>query len=241
MSKSPDELERLPPSAEARRRRGRSIEAAAVAGIAYSVLAGLALIRLSRFPSLELSDAALTAWFDDPAHQAWLVGALTAASFSAVAFLWFVAVIRRRLGDREDKFFATVFFGSGIAYVAIWMVGATALAAPAIATTLVDGATVSSESASLAAGVGAGLVLVVAPRLQAVFVFSTSAVILRSRVLPKWLALVGYAIGLGMIAMPLVAQPVGVAFPVWVFMVSIVILINRPAVLGEQLGAAEKD
>jgi hypothetical protein len=28
---------------------------------------------------------------------------------SAVAFLWFVAVIRRRVGDREDRFFVTVF------------------------------------------------------------------------------------------------------------------------------------
>jgi hypothetical protein len=225
----------------AQHRRARSIEAAAVAGIAYALLAGLALVRLSQFPSLEQSEAALTAWFDDATHQAWLVGALTAASFSAIAFLWFVAVIRRRLGDKEDKFFATVFFGSGIAYVAIWLAGATALAAPAVAPTLVDGASVSPDSASLAAGVGAGLLLVVAPRLQAVFIFSTSTVILRSRVLPKWLAYVGYFTGLVMLVMPLVTEPVGAAFPVWVLVVSIVILINRPRALGEQLGATGED
>jgi len=40
-------------------RRGRSIEAVAIAGIAYAVLTVLAMIRLSRFPSLDLSDAEL--------------------------------------------------------------------------------------------------------------------------------------------------------------------------------------
>ena len=31
-----------------------------------------------------------------------------------IAFLWFIGVIRDRVGDREDRFFATVFLGSGV-------------------------------------------------------------------------------------------------------------------------------
>lgn len=81
-------------------RRGRSIEAAAIAGIAYAVLTVLAMIRLSRFSRLDLGDEELAQWFDDGRHQAWLIGALSLASVAAIAFLWFVAVIRRRLGDR---------------------------------------------------------------------------------------------------------------------------------------------
>ena len=34
-------------------------------------------------------------------------------------FLWFVAVIRDQIGEREDRFFATVFFGSGLLFVAL--------------------------------------------------------------------------------------------------------------------------
>jgi len=33
--------------------------------------------------------------------------------------LWFIGVLRDRLGEREDKFFATVFFGSGLLFLAM--------------------------------------------------------------------------------------------------------------------------
>ena len=204
------------------------MEAASVAGIVYAVLTVLALIRLSRFPSLSLSDEELTAWFDDDAHQAWLIGALALASIGSIAFLWFVAVIRRRVGALEDKFFATVFLGSGIVYVAVWLIGAAALAAPAVAMTQLDDATVNSASATLAGGIGGSLILVVAPRLQAVFIFTTSTVIMRSRVLPSWLAILGYLTGLALFVVPLIAEPAGLLFPVWVFTVSAVLLLHRP-------------
>ena len=204
------------------------MEAASVAGIAYSVLTFVALSRLSRFPSLSLSDDELTAWFDDDAHQAWLIGALALASVGSIAFLWFIAVIRRRLGDLEDKFFATVFLGSGIVYVAVWLIGAAALAAPAVAMTQLNAGTVSPASATLAGGIGGSLILVVAPRLQAVFIFTTSTVIMRSRVLPSWLAILGYLTGLALFIVPLVTQPAGLLFPVWVLIVSAVLLVNRP-------------
>ena len=211
--------------------RARSIEAAALAGICYSILAVLALTRISSYPSLDLSESELTAWFDDDLNQALLAGALGLTSVSAIAFLWFVAVIRRRLGNREDRFFATVFFGSGIAYVAVWLVGAAVLAGPAIAMTMLDAAEVTPASASLAGGVAAALLLVVAPRIQAVFIFTTSAVILRSHVLPSWLAFAGYVAGVVMFLAPLVFAPLGYVFPVWVFVVSVVLLIVRPSTL----------
>ena len=39
--------------------------------------------------------------------------ALNLLPFAGIAFLWFIAVMRSRLGDLEDHFFATVFMGSG--------------------------------------------------------------------------------------------------------------------------------
>jgi hypothetical protein len=211
--------------------RARSIEAAAAAGMAYSILAVLALTRMSSYPNLDSSEAELTSWFDDDGNQILLAGALTLASVSAIAFLWFVAVIRRRLGDREDRFFATVFFGSSIAYVAVWLVGSAVLAGPAIAMTTLDAAEVTASSASLAGGVAAALILVVAPRIQAVFIFTTSTVIMRSKVLPTWLAVVGYLAGLMMFLAPLVYVPLAYTFPVWVFLVSVVLIIVRPSTL----------
>src|SRR5215467_11071618 len=40
------------------------------------------------------------------------------------AFLWFFAVVRNRLGALEDRFFSTVFLGSGLLYVAMIFISA---------------------------------------------------------------------------------------------------------------------
>jgi hypothetical protein len=209
-------------------RRVRSLEAAAIAGGIYAVLAVVAVSLLSRYPSLDQTEDEITAWFDDSANQSSLIIGLNLVAVSSIAFLWFVAVIRRRLGDLEDRFFGTVFFGSAIVFVAIWLVGGAVLAGPAVATTTFDSGSVSEASVSLAGGIGWSLLLVIAPKIQEVFVTTTSTLILRSRVLPSWLAVVGYVIAVGMFVFPLVMEPVGLAFPTWVFVVSIVIFLYRP-------------
>jgi hypothetical protein len=207
--------------------RLRSVEATAVAGVLYSVFTIAAIVALSRFPSLALSDEALTAWFDDTEHQATLILGLNLAALSSVSFLWFVAVVRRRLGDREDRFFATVFRGSAIVYVSIWLTGAAVVAAPAVAMTIHDDGAISKEVATLDAGLGAALLLMVAPRIQSVFLFSTSTLILRTGTLPKWVSYLGYLLGTILFVFPLVYEPLGIALPVWVFIVSVAILVNR--------------
>ena len=77
------------------------------------------MLILRTLPIAQWTDAEVIAWFaageDGPASFA----ALYLAPFAGIAFLWFVAVIRDQIGDREDRFFATVFFGSGILFVAL--------------------------------------------------------------------------------------------------------------------------
>ena len=154
-------------------KKARSIEAAAIAGIAYAVLAFIALTLLTRLPALSLSSEEIAAWYQDAANRAPVVIGLNLAAISSVAFLWFVAVIRRKVGDREDRFFATVFLGSGIVYVATWLVAATLLAAAAVAPDLFADAAVDKASHTLMAGTAGGLLLVAGPRIQAVFVLTT--------------------------------------------------------------------
>ncbi len=79
------------------RPRAVSVEQAAAAGIASSVLTVVGLMLLSQLPGLKLGDAALTAWFDDGGNRTVLILGQNLLSIAAVAFLWFVAVIRRRL------------------------------------------------------------------------------------------------------------------------------------------------
>jgi hypothetical protein len=38
--------------------------------------------------------------------------------------LWFIGVVRDRIGQREDRFFASVFLGSGLLFVAMLFIAA---------------------------------------------------------------------------------------------------------------------
>src|SRR5215475_9218535 len=96
-------------------RRLRAPRAAAVAGILFSVL---------------LITSYFLVWVSIPANQgaqtSQVIGhsktislALNLLPFAGIAFLWFIAVVRNRLGALEDRFFATVFLGSGLLYIAM--------------------------------------------------------------------------------------------------------------------------
>ncbi len=93
------------------RRQVRSPRSAAIAGIVYSLLMITIMILTSRAVRVKPEDITGD-WLETWSGTASLV--LTLVPFAGIAFLWFTGVIRDRLGDREDRFFATLFFGSGI-------------------------------------------------------------------------------------------------------------------------------
>ena len=87
--------------------------AAAVAGIVFAVLMGTAYV---------LARLAIP---DDATERQWLVEradvvqfALGLVPFAGIAFLWFIGVMRDRVGALEDRFFSTVLLGSGLLYLA---------------------------------------------------------------------------------------------------------------------------
>ncbi len=84
-------------------RRQPPVESAAAAGIIYSLLATIAFLSIDKIPAPSSSELEWTEWIEDGGNRAMLILFLNLASVSAVAFLWFVAVIRRRVGDREDR------------------------------------------------------------------------------------------------------------------------------------------
>src|SRR6516225_10813642 len=101
--------------AELIRERLTAPRSAAIAGILFSVLliAGLLLFRLSvRADPLEAG-----AWLKTTSTTIAL--ALNLVPFEGIAFLWFIGVLRDRLGELEDRFFATVFLGSGLLFLAM--------------------------------------------------------------------------------------------------------------------------
>src|SRR5947209_13237324 len=116
--------------------------AAAVAGILFSVLLLVVLGLL--LSSVQPGSADPGAWLRQLASRVAL--AVNLVPFAGIAFLWFVGVLRDRLGPREDRFFATVFLGSGLLFLgmlftAAAMVGGLLMAFAAEPGQLIDSAT----------------------------------------------------------------------------------------------------
>jgi hypothetical protein len=206
-----------------RRSRLTTPRAAAIAGILFSVLLiiSLALIRLA-IPA-------------DPRDAGqWLAGdmrpvdlALTLLPFAGIAFLWFMGVVRDHLGEHEDRFFATVFLGSGLLFLA--MLFASAALAGSIVIAFGTSPTASMDSGAFAFARAATYVILntYAIKMAGVFMISTCTLFVRTRVVPRWMALLGYVLALLLLVSISHLSWIILVFPLWILLISIYILIEN--------------
>lgn len=197
----------------------RTPRAAAVAGIAFSVLLTTALVLIRVVVPDDPTDAG--EWLVDDTKRGAIVLALNLLPFAGIAFLWFIGVVRDRIGDGEDRFFATVFLGSGLLFIAMLF------AAGAIASGLILAAGESDVGDVWPFGrrVSAMLLNVYAMRMAAVFAISTTTIATRLGLAPRWLTVLGYATAAVLMLSVGITPWVELVFPVWVFVFSIHILV----------------
>jgi hypothetical protein len=210
--------------AELIRRRLNTPRAAAIAGIVFSVLlmTSQILIWQSVPPDPMVASAEIVR------HSREVVLALNLLPFAGIAFLWFIAVVRDRLGELEDRFFATVFLGSGLLYVAM-MFTATAIAG-ALVGLLINQQTTGQISAPvylLGRGEIYRFMSLFATKMAGVFMMSGSTIFLRTRVVPCWLAFTGYVLAAGLLVSIGVVTWIPAVFPLWVMLISVCILLQQ--------------
>jgi hypothetical protein len=218
----------------------RTPRAGAVAGLAFTVLFVGSVLLLRKQPPQGASAAEIEAWYlRGNVRDLALVG-IYLAPFAGIAFLWFIAVIRSRIGEREDRFFATVFLGSGLVFVAM-MFGATAAAIAPVATVRFQRAPVPGPDAfALARALAYSFLYIYAVRAGAVFMIVVSTIGLRTGTLPRWLAVTGYVVALVLLFGVSFFRLSVLLFPAWVAAVSLVILITAQ-VSSERRARARKE
>jgi hypothetical protein len=163
------------------------------------------------------------------ASAAVVVGGLYLAPFAGVMFLWFVAVIRDQIGEREDRFFATVFFGSGLLFVALLFVTAAIVSTPATLVEFLDGELPADAEVALLRALGYTVLFAFATRAAAVFMIATATIGTRSGVFPRWFALVGYLVGIILLVAVSFYDWFILVLPAWVAVVSLFILRRERA------------
>jgi hypothetical protein len=202
-------------------RRLATPRAAAVAGVLFALLFGtaLALIRLALPEGAEPG----TQWLE--AGSTNLKIAATIMPFAGIAFLWFMGVVRDGLGRYEDKFFSTVFIGSGLLFLAMIFVAAGVGAGLER-----SDAAAHPDVATFGQMVLLSVQKTYALRMAAVFMISLATIWLKTGLMPRWLVVVSYLAAVGLLIASDITMWLTLAFPVWVFVVSILLLVRAGVV-----------
>ena len=204
-------------------KRLKTSNAAAIAGLLFSLLliAAFALLRIS----VPADPQEPGSWLHTNSGTVAL--AMNLIPFAGIAFLWFIGVLRDRLGDMEDRFFATVFFGSGLLFLAMLflasaVVGGILIAFAAKPEELIGSATFHFARATVYATINVYMV-----KMASVFMITTSTIALYTRIAPRWFAILGYPLGLLLLLGSFYISSSFCIFPLWVMLLSIFILADN--------------
>ena len=204
--------------------RLKTPRAAAVAGSVFSVLFIISLVLIRITVPADPQDAG-----------AWLVSdvktvafAIYLLPFAGIAFLWFIGVLRDRMGGQEDRFFATVFMGSGLLFLAMLFVAGAISAGVIMGFRTLPDRLVESGIYAFARAAVYQLVNVYAVKMAAVFMISTSTLAIRTRMFPRWMAWLGFALALLLLlSTGYVFFWAPLVFPLWVLLISTNILLSN--------------
>ncbi len=200
-------------------------KSAAIAGIVFS---GLFIT------SLVLFLVALPATMDSAtvfdAHRQSLILGLNLIPFAGIAFLWFMGVVRDRLGSNEDQFFATVFLGSGLLFIAMLFTGAAVTGSLLTLYANEPNPQIAASYYAIGRTFAREIMINYAIRVAGVFMISTATLFLRTRIVPRWMSFLGYGLALTMLFRVGHIDRLGwvvLFLPLWILLISVYVLIDN--------------
>ena len=209
----------------------RTPRAAAIAGIIFAVLLGTSHILIQISIPAEVLDS--SAWLEQQAGTVTL--GLSLLPFAGIAFLWFMGVVRDRMGHLEDQFFSTLFFGSGLLYLAMTFASA-AMAGGILAVYAFDPDLLLDSGLYLfSRAIIYKLNNVYAIRMAGMHMFVLGTIWVRTQVMPRWLAFATYALALVLLIGIGFWPWATLVFPGWVFLISAYILVLNYRYKKEQI------
>ena len=190
--------------------------AAALAGVIFALLFGAVLILIrTKMPE---GATGSSEWLNS--RGSGITAAAELMPFAGISFLWFIGVVRDGLGRYEDKFFSSVFLGSGLLFLAMMFVST------AVAAGLVAGNAGGTDPSAQAETIQFGKMVILAAsktyavRMAAVFMMSLATIWLRTGLMPRWLVGLSYLAAIALLLGSDISLWITMAFPVWVLMVS---------------------
>src|ERR1700722_2393571 len=195
--------------------------AGAIAGILFSILLIISVVLLRL--SIPDNPGDPGKWL---AHSVKSISlALDLLPFAGIAFLWFMGVLRDRMGAHEDRFLATVFLGSGLLFLAITFASSAATGALIMAYEAMPRKLMESGTYTFARTLAYELVNVYTLRMAGVFMISTCTLAIRIGMFPRWMALLGYVLALFLLLSIGRFGWAPLVFPLWALVISVYVLL----------------
>lgn len=206
---------------ELTRRELKAPRAGAIAGIIFSTLLMISLVLIRMTVPADPQDAG--AWLSAGWKKVNI--ALHLLPFAGIAFLWFMGVIRDQIGEHEERFFATVFFGSGLLFLAMLFVFSAVAGSMLMLFMMTPESTIGFGIYRFGRVMIYQLLNIYALRMAGVFMISTSTLAIRTGFLPRWIALLGYALAIILLVSIGHYSWITLVFPLWVLLISCYILL----------------
>jgi hypothetical protein len=204
---------------------------APIAGLVWVALVIVSVILTSDTPSSDDPVSEFVSYFGDSDNQTKIQIAALVAALGGLAFLWFLAGLRDLLLSEEGLWGAdtSLTFGSGVAFVILLWAATAAGTAFASAADFFDAFVVDPQSAQTALALSALSFWLIgfASVAAGVMIAATSAVVLRTGVLPRWFGWTGLVLAVLSVLAVVFLPPV--APLLWVLIASVLLLVRRPA------------
>lgn len=202
----------------------RSPRAAAVAGIIFAALSYTAMYMVQDIittPPAEISQE----WLEG--HASHSSFAIALIPFVGISFLWFTGVLRDWVDDKEDRFFSTIFFGSGILIVGMLFIWAAAFGAMFNTYLAAKGGVIDRDIYVFGHAFLREILGDFALRMMGVYMTAIATIWRHTKVMPRWILVVTYVFAAAFIIFAAKVPEARFVFPSWVLLVSIYILINN--------------
>ena len=203
--------------------------AAALAGVLSALLFAAVLILIRTKMPEGVGDS--TQWLNS--ERGGILTATKLMPFAGITFLWFIAVVRDGFGRYEDRFFATVFLGSGLLFLAVMFVSTAVAAALVASNSGVTDPAAHAEVIAFGKGIVVSAAKTYAIRMAAVFMMSLATIWLKTGLMPRWLVAISYLVAVALLIASDLTMWLTLAFPIWMLVVSGLLLI-RAGVVDEQ-------
>lgn len=201
----------------------RTPRAAAIAGILFAVLYSASYVMVMHHAPGSSSDIA--DWLAREGDN--LSTGVNLLPFAGIAFLWFMGVLRDAIGHREDQFFSTLFFGSGLLYLAmVFLYGVLASGALQLYLLRPDIAA-QSGLLDLVRAFSHEALAIYSMRMAGMFTLVLGTIWARTGLMPPWLTAFTFLSALLLLFSLSFSRWMVMAFPVWVFAVSVFLLVRN--------------